>query len=723
MNQIIPQFDTAFKQIPKTISFREDQKPVALQDYLIKFQQKIEHRKESLLNRYLREIQKIKAEFINTAKKATSKSIEFIEDSQQLEQRFKRQLSIRKRSNLDAIESLQKHQQNEINLTEIQEKNLQIKNNEQNRIISMKQNELATLKLQIEHLKQEINDQIAQNQNSNDDIIEKKKESNQQKIIFLKNQKNDEIDLIKKQIETVRSNIQLVSDRISNLKQSQIEMKNSFQSIIDHFTSQLNQQTQLKISQINDEIQSNQNMISSLEKKIKDPIVPLNQESFELELKNELNKRDEKIKFIEKNKRIEFESQILQKINEQHSILKEILQIESKTEIIKEKVGRENQIRIENLKNENQKEIIEINNELTKQRNNYFQNYNDKSDIIRLQAKLTDINIRMNKLNQEENDFIDLKNKKGIENVCSFDEIDDFFFVSDSFLRKEINNNNKIHLVVSKLNGKLDQTESICKQSIELNNLKIKNDIFEQLSLFESKESESCFNKINKEKEDLFKIENKSNNLFLSIESVFEIIDELKIKIELDENEDKKEKERLKMLIFELKEKQKNEIKKLHSLFDNFNDNLSNQLKNFDSEISEFIEKINENEEICIRLKSKEIDFIKKTENEINNLHEKNLKEIEDDDKILYFLKRKEIEKYYEPIINLIKERNHFLEELMRFKLKIKKREMINVENDEELILQLKSEISILEKHINELEMLHSHHVNRKAPLPPLKDS
>lgn len=251
----------------------------------------------------------------------------------------------------------------------------------------------------------------------------------------------------------------------------------------------------------------------------------------------------------------------------------------------------------------------------------------------------------------------------------------------------------------------------------------MKNDIFVQLSLFESKESESYFDKINKEKEDLFKIENKSNNLFLSIESVLEIIDELKIKIELDENEDKKEKERLKKLIFELKEKQKNEIKKLHSLFDDFNNNLSNQFKNFDSEISQFIEKINENEEIYIRLKSKEIDFIKNAENEINNLHEKNLKEIEDDDKILYFLKRKEIENYYEPIINLIKERNHFLEELMRFKLKIEKREMINVENDEELILQLKSEISILEKRINELEMLQFHHVNRKAPLPPLKDS
>lgn len=695
INKLIPQFDITLKQIPKTISFRQDQKPVALQDFLIKFQQKIEHRKESLLNRYLREIEQIKTEFIYMAKKATSESIDFIENSQQHEQRFKRQLNLRRRTNLDSINSLKEHQKNEKNLEEIKEKNEQIKINEEKRINSIKKNELKTIKLQIEQLKQEINDQ---KQSYDDDLIEKKRESNQQKFDFIKKQKNDEIDLIKKQISIAQSDIKLVKDRILNFQMSQNEAKNSFQSMMKNFESQINQQTRIKISQIEDEIESNQTKISALIKKIQNLSTPLNKESFEKKLNKELAKRKEKLKSEENRKKIELEEQIIRKINEYHSVLKEIFEIESKTEILKEKIKKENQLRIERLRNENKKEIDEINNELIKLRSDFNLNSSMpiSKELILLQTKLTDYNIKIDQLDQEKNNFDNIKDKKdfNMNFSCNESNQNEFLMISESFFQKEINNINKTHLIINELKGQLDY--------LLLN-------YYENAGKNELKEFENIFNQINQEKENLFKFEKESNFLFLSIDFVFDMIDELQIKIDNDE----KEKERLKKLVFDLKEKQKNDINKLYSINDELNKQkisflLSNNLKKFESE---FIEKL-----------FKEIELIKNAENEMKNIQTSNEKEIIDDDKILYFFKRKEIETYYEPIINLIKEKNKFIEELMKFKLKITQREMLNDENDLELICQLNSEISNLERNIHELESFQSH-VNRKVPLPPLKDS
>lgn len=729
MNQLVSEFDIALKQVPKTIAFRQDQKPIALQEFLTNFQKKVNHRKENLLNRYIREIEQIKAQFNKISKQSTAKSIEFIEDTQHYEQRFKRQLNIRKNMNKESIESLKKHQKERVNSKEIEEQYNQIRIEEENRIIQRRKNELETLQLQIDHLKQELNEALV---SDNDNLIEKRKESNIQKIEILKNQKNDEIELIKKQINDTQSNIQSVTDRISSLKQSQLDMKNNFQSIINQISSQSKTKTDLRINQIKEEIKIIESQISSLQNKMQSPIVPLNKESFDLELKKELNEREEKLKNEEKKKRIEWEEQILSKINQHHSILKEIYQIESQTEILNEKVEAENKNRTENLRKENQKEIDEINDELLKMRKNYLNlaKSQNKGELIHLQTELTDINLKMYQIEKEKNDFESnksfqkLKNKEDLKDEFVDDE---FYSIFESFTQKEINNNNKIQLIIEKLNGQLNELQQASNDYIDsFNQLlieKVEQNCFELKVAIELKEKEIYLNQITQDNEELFKVENESNNLFLSVDSLFNIIDEFDLKIDENEEVDRTEKDRLKKLLTELKEKQKIGLNKLHSIVNELNQQRNDFSLSLNDEFkSEIIEKVKNEDETILNLQMKKIDLLKKAENEINEVKQNCSKENEDDLNVLSFLKRKELEDYYSSIIEIVKENNQIKEDLMKQKIKMAKREMMNEEKEEEVIYWLKKEIFDLEKQIREIESSQSHHMSRKAPLPPLKD-
>ncbi|KAK8887644.1 hypothetical protein M9Y10_038697 [Tritrichomonas musculus] len=729
MNQLVSEFDIALKQVPKTIAFRQDQKPIALQEFLTNFQKKVNHRKENLLNRYIREIEQIKAQFNKISKQSTAKSIEFIEDTQHYEQRFKRQLNIRKNMNKESIESLKKHQKERVNSKEIEEQYNQIRIEEENRIIQRRKNELETLQLQIDHLKQELNEALV---SDNDNLIEKRKESNIQKIEILKNQKNDEIELIKKQINDTQSNIQSVTDRISSLKQSQLDMKNNFQSIINQISSQSKTKTDLRINQIKEEIKIIESQISSLQNKMQSPIVPLNKESFDLELKKELNEREEKLKNEEKKKRIEWEEQILSKINQHHSILKEIYQIESQTEILNEKVEAENKNRTENSRKENQKEIDEINDELLKMRKNYLNlaKSQNKGELIHLQTELTDINLKMYQIEKEKNDFESnksfqkLKNKEDLKDEFVDDE---FYSIFESFTQKEINNNNKIQLIIEKLNGQLNELQQASNDYIDsFNQLlieKVEQNCFELKVAIELKEKEIYLNQITQDNEELFKVENESNNLFLSVDSLFNIIDEFDLKIDENEEVDRTEKDRLKKLLTELKEKQKIGLNKLHSIVNELNQQRNDFSLSLNDEFkSEIIEKVKNEDETILNLQMKKIDLLKKAENEINEVKQNCSKENEDDLNVLSFLKRKELEDYYSSIIEIVKENNQIKEDLMKQKIKMAKREMMNEEKEEEVIYWLKKEIFDLEKQIREIESSQSHHMSRKAPLPPLKD-
>lgn len=729
MNQLVSEFDIALKQVPKTIAFRQDQKPIALQEFLTNFQKKVNHRKENLLNRYIREIEQIKAQFNKISKQSTAKSIEFIEDTQHYEQRFKRQLNIRKNMNKESIESLKKHQKERVNSKEIEEQYNQIRIEEENRIIQRRKNELETLQLQIDHLKQELNEALV---SDNDNLIEKRKETNIQKIEILKNQENDEIELIKKQINDAQSNIQSVTERISSLKQSQLDMNNNFQSIINQISSQSKTKTDLRINQIKEEIKTIESQISSLQNKMQSPIVPLNKESFDLELKKELNEREEKLKNEEKKKRIEWEEQILSKINQHHSILKEIYQIESQTEILNEKVEAENKNRTENLRKENQKEIDEINDELLKMRKNYLNlaKSQNKGELIHLQTELTDINLKMYQIEKEKNDFESsksfqkLKNKEDLKDEFVDDE---FYSIFESFTQKEINNNNKIQLIIEKLNGQLnelqqasnDYTDSFNQLLIE----KVEQNCFELKAAIELKEKEIYLNQITQDNEELFKVENESNNLFLSVGSLFNIIDEFDLKIDENEEVDRTEKDRLKKLLTELKEKQKIGLNKLHSIVNELNQQRNDFSLSLNDEFkSEIFERVKNEDETILNLQMKKIDLLKKAENEINEVKQNCSKENEDDLNVLSFLKRKELEDYYSSIIAIVKENNQIKEDLMKQKIKMAKREMMNEEKEEEVIYWLKKEIFDLEKQIREIESSQSHHMSRKAPLPPLKD-
>lgn len=729
MNQLVSEFDIALKQVPKTIAFRQDQKPIALQEFLTNFQKKVNHRKENLLNRYIREIEQIKAQFNKISKQSTAKSIEFIEDTQHYEQRFKRQLNIRKNMNKESIESLKKHQKERVNSKEIEEQYNQIRIEEENRIIQRRKNELETLQLQIDHLKQELNEALV---SDNDNLIEKRKESNIQKIEILKNQENDEIELIKKQINDAQSNIQSVTDRISSLKQSQLDMKNNFQSIINQINSQSKTKTDLRINQIKEEIKTIESQISSLQNKMQSPIVPLNKESFDLELKKELNEREEKLKNGEKKKRIEWEEQILSKINQHHSILKEIYQIESQTEILNEKVEAENKNRTENLRKENQKEIDEINDELLKMRKNYLNlaKSQNKGELIHLQTELTDINLKMYQIEKEKNDFESnksfqkLKNKEDLKDEFVDDE---FYSIFESFTQKEINNNNKIQLIIEKLNGQLNELQQASNDYIDsFNQLlieKVEQNCFELNAAIELKEKEIYLNQITQDNEELFKVENESNNLFLSVDSLFNIIDEFDLRIDENEEVDRTEKDRLKKLLTELKEKQKIGLNKLHSIVNELNLQRNDFSLSLNDEFkSEIIEKVKNEDETILNLQMKKIDLLKKAENEINEVKQNCSKENEDDLNVLSFLKRKELEDYYSSIIAIVKENNQIKEDLMKQKIKMAKREMMNEEKEEEVIYWLKKEIFDLEKQIREIESSQSHHMSRKAPLPPLKD-
>ncbi|OHT00909.1 hypothetical protein TRFO_32296 [Tritrichomonas foetus] len=759
MHPLVSQFDATLKQIPRVITFHQDQKPIALHDFLVKFMEKVDNRKNHLVNRYSREIENINMKLLKISKQYTSKSVEFIEDSQQLEQRFKRQLNVRKHMNAESIEKIRKNYEQNFSKTQ----NYEILYNqkridEENRIIRRYKNKLETYNLQIENLKQEISENLADENPENNPLLLKKLNSNQQSLEFIRQQKNDEIELLKKQKEGLLNDIKNMIERIDKLKKSQIEFKNSFEEKIKNYINQTQKQNEQILLLKKNEIHSISEKIQNLEIKIKSPIVQLTEETFQKKLKKEIQKRERKIKDEENLKRNEWGNQILSKISELKKILKEISLLEPKIKEMKNQTNQLNLKRIEQLSKEHQDELISIDQDILKMRTDFLKQTESPKimDLMHLQNEITNLEIANEKL--KINDRFQENPKEGsIKLNQQLDNIEEntTFEISKLFSEKEINKIHQCQILIDQFEGHLSFLKKI------LNNIESKNNEdshqndnqtehqvngeFEQTyneyisakaqiiiqKMLEGdylknqeqdlNDKEFLLDQITKDNVKLNEMVLRSQNILFAFDLVFETLKEIDFEIPDD----------LLDQFNQLKEKQAHEINRFSKIQEELNlqkqkFTLLNQ-EAYQSIHSKLFHKFREDEHLNILQNDLESAkrFYEKISNEMNEIVKENKIEIEENDKVLMGTCRKEYENRYFQILNQISQRNEIERQLMKEKIEIEKRKMLKEEEETELIYQLTNEISILEKQLNAFpshEAPQSHYVNRKAPLPPLKD-
>ena len=732
--QIVSEFDRNWKQIPKTLILNAEQKPVALQEYYEKIKKKIENKKSHFMSRYSREIEQINSKCNKLSKQITNKSVEFVDDTRTLESRFKRQFNMRKQRHLDSIDAIKKVMKNNNQNESLKGEYLKTKEREEKRIEEYYQNQIKTINQKINFLQQELTEL-----NESGSATLEKPNLTKDGINALINIKNNEIDIIKKQKEFLQMNIDDVIQRIDYLRQSQVEQKKNFENQLKSVIQNINNQHKQLISSKKEEINNIQDQINKLEK-----LDPENDGFQSKQLsEEEINAQRQKMILNTNNKLIlDYEKQIDLKTDEYKNVIKEIHSLDQNLRSLKEKEKENNSKKLNQIESNNHQEIQALNNELIEMRNQFLENpqirnSNETVEIMHLQNLLTDIDINTDKIKLENQYILFLKNEVSkILNLKSNTSIDieEIYDIYDILHQS----NFLIFLdslkVIEKLNGYLSfdkENNIIDTLHSELKNIKcqmiierMKEADFEKNKEDDLNEKKLLIEQINQDQLNLINIKHNQEIILQIQELFFELLNEIEYPIPPD----------LYANFNNLKSLQDQEITKFsdiqnklneqkltfsmlnHEVYQELMDELISKFEYFNDSSFE-----NEIENNNFQLKKK---HYQETLSQLNDMKNKNENENEENIKIFNFLYKKEFEACFKDILQQRISKHQIQENIIKEQIKSEQLKFQNIEEEEEIIYQLKDEIRELEKQLIQThDTPHQKHFHIfKTPLPPLRD-
>ena len=361
MMPVIRKFDAAFKAIPKTISFTQDQKPVALQEFVAKFEKKVENRKEHLLNRYTREIEQLRERCGALSKKVHEHTINFCDDIQHYQQRFRRQTTVRKQMYEEAAEKLKANSPSESG--NLQAKFDQRLEEEMKRIQTTYEAELKTQRQALELVRSEIKD--AELSAGEGDVL-RLIESHRREMDFLEKQKEDQIAMQMKQKDAITWNIMALKERIENIKAASSKLAESSTEHVQKLRYEVESSKSQFLMENRDKAKNLQAKILILNNALQNKEVT--SENVETRIAREVEQREALIKDIESSKRKDFQKLLKDKEHHLAILKRECAEIHEEFLRISQHRKVEETKRKEKLEEENRKELMVIQSEMVTMR-------------------------------------------------------------------------------------------------------------------------------------------------------------------------------------------------------------------------------------------------------------------------------------------------------------------------------------------------------------------
>jgi hypothetical protein len=346
---IIQRFDAAFKSIPKTIPFTGGQPPIPLHEFARKLRDKVDQRKDDLFNRYSKELLQLHNRYRNLIQQIQDRAVCFCDDSQHIEQRFKRQAALRKQSYLDSLRSLH---------SESVALEISVVNNDQlqegERSLALKfEPQLKAIRQKIEHVREQIRDQ-QQIEDPGLDVVEAK---HREQMEFLREQNESGLRLFQQQKLAVLANIEATRERIQWLQRSSEIVERNFRDQIRNIRRD-------QIGRVDqDQIDSLKDRISRMIEELNEAGQELTEERFEAQIQSEIGHRASAVQEITQKKETQFQEIIQSK----QQILKQIkVDITELRRYITEETRRkanEHQTRVRQLQDGFRKELDRIEGE------------------------------------------------------------------------------------------------------------------------------------------------------------------------------------------------------------------------------------------------------------------------------------------------------------------------------------------------------------------------
>lgn len=365
--QYIKQFDQIIKNIPKEIQLSAKSKPIALQDFTIQFNKKVEYRKDQLLSRYNREIEQINRQYLTLQKRITQQSIDITEEIQRYESRFKRQVFSKNSMIKERLESFKKAKiTNTSDFKEKLKNEFQEKLKLEKELLNSKyQEELQTKEQEILHLKNSLEEAKSDVELIEDKIIRINKAHSEQMQI-LKQTHVDQLNLLEKRKLELTDDVNQIKDNNENYKEiSDVEMQMAKENKLKIIKADMEQTFQLKKENFKELIVIANQTLDDLQFKT----TSHTKDQYENYLQIEIGSRSKKIQESKTAKENRAKEIIRTKEIELKKLEEEIEAIQSKIkdkEIDKSKIKND---RIKLLTEKHQNEIKELTTELLNIRN------------------------------------------------------------------------------------------------------------------------------------------------------------------------------------------------------------------------------------------------------------------------------------------------------------------------------------------------------------------
>ena len=359
MTPVLKKFDLAFKGVGKTLAFDREQKPIALQDFIVKFNEKVAKRKEHFLNRYSREIEQLKSRFDALSKRIQAHTVTFCDDVQLHQQRFKRQVTVRKQIHEEAVEKLQQGRStgNQVDVERLFNERLE---EEVKRLNTTYEAELKTKQQTLDHIRAEIE---AVEESSDEACLARVIEAHRQEMEFLGHQKEDQLSMYKKQKDAILWNMRSLKERIASMKAASARLEQNYADHVQRLKYEVESQNAWIMLENHDKAKNIHAKIVSLTSSLQNKVNNM-AGSVENQIKQEQEQRQVLIDDIRASKQTEFQQLLTDKRRHLEILKREVSDIQQELASLLERKKQDAVARKAEIEEENKVELNSIRAEM-----------------------------------------------------------------------------------------------------------------------------------------------------------------------------------------------------------------------------------------------------------------------------------------------------------------------------------------------------------------------